>query len=860
MKTISSITGPITLFLFLFLNAFPGLALAIPKAPEPDRAGKGRIVENYGKLPLSFEKNQGQTDEKVKFLSRGGGYTLFLTQNEAVLALSSPLKDKGLDKHKNASKFSRPDKQKMAKGSVIRMKLFEANTSPVISGQDRLQETSSYFTGNDPSKWRTRISKYAKVRYREVYPGIDLVFYGNQRQLEYDFVVSPGSDPSRIRLEFQGAEKLSLDEKGNLVLQLKDGEVIQQAPIIYQEINGKKVNVAGNYWIDGKNRMGCKVASWDRQRPLVIDPVMAYSTYLGGSSTDNGFGIAVDGSGNAYVTGETYSSDFPMVNALYETHGGGYDAFIFKLSADGSQAVYSTYLGGSGYDGGHAIAVDGSGNAYITGYTDSSDFPTVNALYETYGGGQFDAFIFKLSADGSQAVYSTYLGGSSRDYGFAIAVDGSGNAYVTGETYSSNFPTVNSVYPCRGWDAFIFKLSADGSQAVYSTYLGGSSSDYGDAIAVDGSGNAYVTGRTYSSNFPTVNALYLTHGGGVVDAFIFKLSADGSQAVYSTYLGGSGWDEVHGIAVDSSGNAYVTGETLSLDFPTFNARYPNHGGGHRDAFIFKLSADGNQAVYSTYLGGSGQDYGFAIAVDGSGNAYVTGWTVSSDFPTVNALYPDQGYSDAFIFKLSADGSQAVYSTYLGGSSYDYGGRAIAVDGSGNAYVTGWTESSDFPTVNALYETHGGGYDAFIAKISDSGYLEVALDIIPNACPNSLNIRSKGVLPVAIVGTQDFDVNQIDLTSIQLEGVKPLRWSLEDVTTPFYPLNGKEDINDCSIEGPDGIMDLTLKFDIQELSNALGEDIYDGDILVLEIQGALLEDFGATPIVGEDVILILRKGK
>jgi len=302
MKTISSFTGLITLFLFFILNAFPGSAFAIPKAP--DRAGKARIVENYGKLPLSFEENQGQTDEKVGFLSRGGGYTLLLTQDEAVLALSSSLKDEGLgDSQKDASQVSRPEKQKMAKGAVIRMKFSGANTAPVISGQERLQETSNYFIGNDPSKWRTRISKYAKVRYREVYPGIDLVFYGDQRRLEYDFVVSPGSDPSKIRLEFQGIEEASLDENGNLVLQLKDGEVIQQAPVIYQEVDGRRVDVAGGYLIDHKGRVGCKVASWDRQRSLVIDPVLVYSTYLGGSSVDRGYGVAVDGSGNAYVTG-----------------------------------------------------------------------------------------------------------------------------------------------------------------------------------------------------------------------------------------------------------------------------------------------------------------------------------------------------------------------------------------------------------------------------------------------------------------------------------------------------------------------------------------------------------------------------
>jgi len=728
MKINIFFAGLITFFLFLFLKAFQGPALAIPKAPEPPEAEKARIMENYGKLPLSFEENQGQTDEQVGFLSRGGGYTLFLTPDEAVLALSSPVRDEGPgDKQKDALQVLLPEKQKSARDAVIRMKFFGANTALVISGEERLPETSNYFIGNDPSKWCTRISKYEKVRYREVYPGIDLVFYGNQGQLEYDFVVSPGSDPSKIRLEFQGVEEVSLDEKGNLVLRLKDGEVIQRAPVIYQEVDGRRVDVAGGYWIDRKGRVGCQVASWDRQSPLVIDPVLVYYYFLGGSDGDVSEDIAVDGLGNAYVIGYTSSPDFPTVNALYPTHGwnftvnvpypthctGVYDAFIFKLSADGSQAVYSTYLGGNSSDFGHGIAVDGFGNAYVTGYTSSPDFPTVNALYPS---GRGDAFIFKLSADGSQAVYSTYLGGNDWDIGEDIAVDGLGNAYVTGETWSSDFPTVSALYPnlCGENDAFIFKLSADGSQAVYSTYLGGSGLDMGFGIAVDGLGNAYVTGVTQSP-FPTVSALYPTHGGGCYDAFIFKLSADGSQAVYSTYLGGNDNDWGVDIAVDGSCNAYVTGSTESSDFPTVNALYPDFSG-RDDAFIFKLSADGSQAVYSTYLGGSSGAAGSGIAVDGLGNAYVTGGTSSSDFPTVNALYPDfSGYLDAFIFKLSADGSQAVYSTYLGKN--DDAGSGVAVDGLGNAYVT---------VNNGCWSNYFTVRDAFIVKIGDntaSGHLD-----------------------------------------------------------------------------------------------------------------------------------------
>gem|GEM_PF-3369585 len=481
--------------------------------------------------------------------------------------------------------------------------------------------------------------------------------------------------------------------------------------------------------------MGFQVGDYDPTRPLVIDPVLAYSTYLGGSDYDMGKGIAVDGAGNAYVTGRTWSDDFPAVNARYPKLWGDRDAFVFKLSADGQTVRYSTYLGGSDDDyGDGGIAVDGAGNAYVTGQTTSSDFPTVNAKYPGLRGWA-DAFVFKLSADGQTVRYSTYLGGSRWDSGWGIAVDGAGDAYVTGSTNSSDFPTVNAKYPKLrgGGDAFVFKLSADGQTVRYSSYLGGSDWDDGSGIAVDGTGNAYVTGGTGSNDFPTVNAKYPNRGGGEWDAFVFKLSADGQTVRYSTYLGGGSDDVGIDIAVDSAGNAHVTGSTYSNDFPTVNAQYPQWRRGLYDAFVFKLSADGQTVRYSTYLGGSYYDLGNGIAVDGAGNAYVMGTTESSDFPVVNAQYPKwRGGYDAFVFKLSADGQTVRYSTYLGGSRWDSGSN-IAVDGAGNAYVTGFTQSSDFPTsatdpnIVSYDPTYNGNTDAFIAKFNDTGTLHPPLD-------------------------------------------------------------------------------------------------------------------------------------
>jgi hypothetical protein len=497
-----------------------------------------------------------------------------------------------------------------------------------------------------------------------------------------------------------------------------------------------------SFVLASNNEVAFRVAGYDPKRALVIDPVLTYSTYLGGSSFDNGYGIAADSSGNAYVTGQTSSSDFPTANPLQACAGrfGCFDAFVTKLNAAGSALVYSTYLGGSNPNQGNGIAVDSSGNAYVTGVTYSYDFPTVNPFQAgNYSGLNGTAFVAKLNATGSALVYSTYLGGSrGGDYGQGIAADSAGNAYVTGFTLQSDFPTVNPLQACCAGDAFVTKLNAAGSALVYSTYLGGSDDwDEGLGIAADSSGNAYVTGYTHSTDFPTVNPIQAANKAtpttGLSTAFVAKLNSTGSALVYSTYLGGSYYDSGRGIAADSSGNAYVTGETGSTDFPTVNPLQATNKAaltaGNSTAFVAKLNSTGSALVYSTYLGGSYDDIGFGIAADSSGNAYVTGATSSTDFPTANPLQgsyaggicgsPSMYYPcpDAFVTKLDPSGSALVYSTYLGGSSAD-SGSGIAVDSSGNAYVTGSTESTDFPTVNPLQAYKATSVStAFVAELS-----------------------------------------------------------------------------------------------------------------------------------------------
>jgi hypothetical protein len=683
-----------------------------------------RVSESYGKLPLHFEANQGQTHKDVRFLARGPGYGVYLTPGEAVLVLTRA----------DAKREAQPQ----AKPVALRISLVGAARKPRVSGLEELPGKANYFIGKDQSQWRTDVPTYARVHYREIYPGIDLVYYGNQRQLEYDFVVAPGADPSKIVLGFKGADKLEIDAEGNLVLHAAGNDIRQHKPVIYQEVDGIRREIDGGYVLKSGKRVGFQLAAYDTSRALVIDPVvLSYSTYLGGSGSESGFGIAVDADGNAYVTG--YAGSIPTTSGAFQPAlRGSLNAFVTKLNSAGSALVYSTFLGGSGTDGGAGIAVDTSGNAYITGGTSSTDFPTTAGAFQTacalgaFGSCQ-DAFVTKLNPNGSGLIYSTYLGGSAYDYGSGIAVDSSESAYVAGNTNSANFPTTQNAFqttfgggptdPNFGPppDAFVTKLNPAGSGLIYSTYLGGDDQDTGQGIAVDTSGIAYVAGYTRSIKFPTTfGAFQPVFGGGLWDAFVTKVDSTGSTLVYSTYLGGSGFDQAFAIAVDDRGHAYITGRTGSA-FPIVNAFQSSSGGGF-DAFVTKLDLTGSALVYSTYLGGSSGEEGEGIAVDLQGNAYVTGVTDSTNFPTtLGAFQPAHAGGngqDAFVTKLGPSGSALVYSSYLGGSGYEVG-FAIAVDRRGNAYVTGETNSFDFRTTPGAFSPIFNGFqDAFVAKITD----------------------------------------------------------------------------------------------------------------------------------------------
>jgi len=730
-----------------------------------------RPVVSMARLPLSFEKNEGQTSPQVRYLARGQGFTLFLTQSAAVLQLtrfetsdrkanvpalnfgpsqaSNVLPSKGdsvvkfdLSRHS----FSKSD-------DIVSLKLLGANPRAKSTGDGQLQGYTSYFLGSDPRNWHTRIPNFSRVRFHQIYPGIDLVYYGRQGRLENDFIVSPGSDPKRIGLVLQGAKDMYLNPSGDLVLKVRGGEVSFQRPRAYQDKDGRHKEIDVHYVLRAGNRVAFALGDYDRAQPLVIDPVLTYSTYLGGNGGDVGRGIAVDASGNAYVTGQTASLNFPTTSSgVQTTNGGGTDVFVTKLNPSGTSFVYSVYLGGNDNDFGSGIAVDSSGDAYITGYTSSANFPTTSGAYKTSYVGNTDAFLAKLDPSGTTLVYSTYLGGSGIDYGRAVAVDASGDAFVTGFTQSGDFPTMNPLQGSFGGvsDAFVTEFNPGGTALLFSTYLGGSGADEGLAIALDGSGNPYVAGYTLSSDFPTQNALQTTLAGPS-DAFVAEINPGTSSLVFSTYLGGSGTESAQSIALDATGNIYVAGTTSSSDFPVTSGAAQATVGGMDDAFVVKLSPGGAQKVYATYLGGSGEDQGNAIAVDPSGNAFVTGLTQSSNFPLADALQSTLGITgadtcgsapcaDVFLTELGPSGA-LTYSTFLGGSDADFG-NSIAVDSGGAAYVTGGTASGNFPVIagapQATYSGTSSSTNAFIAKISPQDAPAVAFT------PQSLDFGNQDV--------------------------------------------------------------------------------------------------------------------
>jgi hypothetical protein len=621
------------------------------------------------------------------------------------------------------------------------MRWVGASDWPQVVGLERLPGYSNYFTGGDPRAWHTKVPHYRRVMYSDVYPGVDLVFYGKQQQLEYDYVLSPGADPKGIAVAFEGVEQLRIDPQGDLLLRTAAGEIRQRRPSAYQENSSSRQPIAANYVLSGRE-VSLRLGAYDPSKALIIDPVIVYSSFLGGTNDDNGNAIAVDSQGNAYVAGETASMDFPIVSGLQATFGGLSDAFVTKIDPTGSMILYSTYLGGDGPDRANSIAVDGSGNAYVTGRAgppNTMQFPTVNAPFSSYRGGEYDAWMAKISADGSQLLYSTYFGGSDNDAAFGIALDGTANLYIVGGTRSTDdFPVTSGVVQqsnqgeTDAWIAKIDPTQVGFPSIVWAGFWGGSSTERANGVTVDAAGNVYMTGLSKSteSEWAAANGFQTSYQGGISDGFLVVFNNSGTNLLYSTYLGGSAEDVGNGVAVDANGFVYVVGQTSSTNFPTRGGFQTTYAAGPYNAFVIKIdpTQQGDASLlYSTFLGPTSQPpingpVGNRLALNASAHVYVVGTTASPNFPaTPDAFQPTlAGGSDAFIAKINPSqvgNPSLIYASYLGGSGTDLG-LGVAADSAGNAYVTGWTSSTDFTMVGGFQPSNAGGYDAFVAQIAD----------------------------------------------------------------------------------------------------------------------------------------------
>jgi uncharacterized protein (TIGR03437 family) len=757
----------------------------------------------FGKLPLRFEENIGQAPSTVRYVARGTKFQFFL----------EPMG--------NTIRWP---------GGSLETRLIGADPEAQVSGADVLGATTNYFQGNQPGAWKTGIHSYGRVKYSSVYPGVDMMFHGREGLLEYDFLVHPGADPKAIEWRLNGADEVRVDDAGDLVVSTLRGEIRWKKPEIYQGDANQRISVEGRFALRGENRVSFEIGAYDRSRDLVIDPVLAFSTFMGGTGQDGTSHVAVDASGNVYVTGATTSQDLAVSRTAFQPAYAGAgvgvvasafvgDVIVAKFTSTGT-LVYLTYLGGSKDEAATAIAVDSAGNAYVCGYTNSTDFPKagtpVQAAFGGFGGNPFlqfgDGFIAKLGPNGDKLLYSTYLGGSSDDMAVALTLDSSANMYVVGWTLSKNFPTTAGTYqsPLRGaggqpatdhfgvplittGDVFVVKISADGTKIVFSSIIGGTMDDTPSSIALDSSGNVYFAGATLSNDFPvTPQAYQKTNRGSdtftnffanMGDGFVGKLSADGQTLVYATYLGGSGDDGISSLAVGPDGSAYVTGSTESSDFPVtifLSFRGPDSAACDvdyvfGDAFVTRLKPDGSGLILSRFLGGTADDGGTGIALDGAGNIFVAGGTASTDFPvTSDAFQPMFGGSgpgldpwppkgDGFLTMFDPTGATILYSTFLGGSLADYI-SGLALDNAGNAYLTGYTLSANFPVTAGAFQknhilTQDNGdstptseeqMDAFITKMSGLTTGPFVSAVV-NAASNAQGQVSPGMIVVMYGG-------------------------------------------------------------------------------------------------------------
>lgn len=745
-----------------------------------------QVNEDLGRMRVEFEENRGQFDKQVRYMARAAGSTIFLTGDEAVyvLPLASPksnVQGPILDPFTAVHRFRADDEMQPVRMFALRMKVVGANPDSTFAGEQMLEHHTNYFKGNDENKWQTDVPNYGRVRYDDVYAGVSMVWQGKENgETQYDFVVAPNADPNQIQLEFDGADSLEIGTGGDLLIHTAAGTIKQGKPVTFQETNGLRSEIESRFVLskasgvtEGSNTQSVsfELGEYDRSKVLTIDPTvnlnnLAFSTFLGGGLDDSGWAISVDGAGYAYVTGYTPSIGFPTTTGTYDTtQNGALDVFVAKLNVTGSDLVYSTFIGGNSDEAGLGIAIENAGNAYLTGFTSSANYPTTVGAFSTFQNGGTDAFVTKLNATGSSLLFSTFIGSNSNDQSRSLVVDSAGIAYLTGFTASTFFPTTAGAFDTTyngGNDVFVTKLNATGSGLLYSTFIGGSSSEIGYDIAFDGFGYIYVTGETQDAvtNYPTVFGAFDTTHNGTYDVFVSKLNPGGGgdlDLIYSTFIGGNDLDSAYGIVIDGASNAYITGRTVAgtTNYPTTAVAFDTTHNGISDIFVTKLNAMGSGLIYSTFIGGSNNEFSGGIAVDNAGNAYLTGLTTSTNYPTSVGAFDTtpNGFEDVFVTKLNAAGSSLIYSTFIGGSASDEG-KGIAIDSVANVYITGATydTATDYPASSEAFQPFNGGViDAFVSKLGDYAITGRVIDPAGNGLSNVMVAMSGQVSGFMITG-------------------------------------------------------------------------------------------------------------
>lgn len=699
------------------------------------------------KTSVSFEENRGQFDEKVRYMARAAGATVFLTADEAVYLLpiadcelpieetdsakpqcQSPTMNNGLNPQ---SEIPKPQSKK---AFALRMKIVGANTDSTFAGENLREHRTNYFRGAE-TDWRTDIPNFGRVQYENVYDGIGMVWHGLETGVtRYDFVVQPNADANQIALEFDGADNLEIDAEGNLLIHTAAGTIKQNKPFSYQETDGVKQEIESGFRIEN-NQLRFDLGDYDRSKTLTIDPTvtlnnLAFSTFIGSFADDQANDITVDANGNSYITGKTLSTSFPTTAGTFDTtHNNNEDVFVTKLNSSGTGIVFSTFLGGGFYDEGNGIALDSGGNIYVAG-TATSGFPTTAGAFDTSFNGGADVFVTKLNPTGSALVYSTYIGASQIDTANDLAVDSGGNAYIVVRTPDAspalNYPVTAGAFDTihNGFDdVAVTKLNDTGTALVYSTFLGGSSIDNGTSITVNANGEAFVGGSTTDdvTDFPTTAGAFDTTHNGAIDFFVTKLNAGGTALIYSTFIGGSGIDNANGLAIDTAGSVYVVG-SVAPGFPTTAGVFDTTAAGSGETGVSKLSPNGATLVYSTFLGGTQGETARGVAVDAFGNAFVAGDNFGGDYPTTAGAYDTtfNGSNDGFLTVLNQSATALIYSTYIGGGGSEFA-NDITLDSVGNVYLTGRTvlNAAPFPTTTNAFQTfNGGGNDAFVSKFGD----------------------------------------------------------------------------------------------------------------------------------------------